>query len=424
MFLKTLTAASNLSVVRAVRRLPLNSPCVRVHLSLLLYGRARVVLCLVAIVFIAAGCSPAKAPVLPHHRIQLEALISLHPAYSGLSVLEIDAWGAQRKLDSDPLHPTPAVSAMPPVFLPPHGLPPDRVKEHESTVREDAARYITQLEAGLTERDNVQITVRQTAETQLADSQYAEALSKKTVELRDVAVVEARSVQRELDRLNYRAEALASQARVYAASGFNTRRLQDDVRVQQVEIDRRIQAKSAAVTGLLKADFKGLAVEALKPLRAELDGRAAANVKGFAEQLAAASKQESAEARKRLDDQPAAIEQLSDSRNSNDIPGSPRTAIKNPGANLNPGTAFMAMAPHEAEQDRIARAASALRLKEMLFADTRQCVERIARQQHWVPDFTPGSKSSDWTSNVSTDLKRFWEAGHHLDAQPIHTAQK
>ena len=355
-----------------------------------------------------AGCSAQKPPPLPHFYVRIDALAPLHPAYANLPPLEKNLWQEQRAVDNTSVRPVPAIATMPPDFDPPQGLPADRVKEHEATVHDDAARYISQLEVALAERDKVQIAARRTAETQLADAEYAEALNKKTVELRDIAVVEARGIQRELDRLSYRAEALASQMRVYSGSGFNTRRLQEDVRIQQVEVDRRIQEKSAAVAGLLKGDFKGLAAEALKPLKRQLEAQASANVQTLAEQLAAASKQEAAEARKRLDEQPSAIEQLTDARNSSAIKGSPRTSTSLNAPNLNPGTAMHSADSRLGAEENRAQSEARKRLREMIIADTVQCVERVARQEGWIPEFAKKGKLSDRTNRLSVELRKFW----------------
>jgi hypothetical protein len=419
MYLKTSTLANSKQITWAGVRLERAGP---MHICPAGNCRrfTRVLPIIAAFAGCLVGCKSNKPQPLPHHVVRIDALVKLHPSYPDIARLRSDNWVAQREIDGAPLHPQPAISQIPQSFEPPQGLPPDRVKEHEATVRDDAARYISQLETALAERDKVQIAARKKAEEQLADTEYADALSKKTIELRDVAVVEARGIQRELDRLNYRAEALASQMRVYSQSGFNTRRLQDDVRIQQVEVDRRIQEKSSAVAGLLKADFKGLAQESLKAVRDQLNSRADANVKALAEQLAAGTKQEVADARKRLDDQPSAIEQLTDTRNGLPIKGSPRTDVIVHAPILTPGTALLSSASRLSSQDREARESAARSLEEMIAADTKQCVERIARQQGWLPDFQPVSKASDWTNRAAGDVKKFWAveiAGHAVTAR-------
>lgn len=351
---------------------------------------------------LCAGCRHDPTLAVPRHSVRISALLTLHPAWAQVQRLT----GALDEVAPPSVEPrfTPVQLSAP--FTPPAGLPPSRVADHEKIVHEDAARYIAQLESSLATRNRELTEAKKHAADQLARTQYNTALEKQTGALRDAAVVQARVLQQQLNQLNYRLEALASQSRVYASSGFNARRLIDDVRLQQGELDRRVQLKNTEVTGVLKADFKGLAENSLKGLKQSLDVEAANEVSQFQLQQSHTDGQEIAEARARVDAQPTPIPALMDHSGEISNPGA-AALIQAVGVPDN-----SVFTRGDAERLRAARVrtlglrSEIDRLTTIITADTRKAVEEIARKEQWI--VAPEGAAADWTSRVAEELRAHW----------------
>ncbi len=264
-----------------------------------------------------SGCRHGESAVLPQHSVRFSALLPLHPAWEQLRRMEEEAEeipAAQVDVRIEPV-------VMTEPFAPPQGLPPNRVADHEKVVHEDAARYIAQLEASLAVRNRELTDAERHAASQLARTKYNTAIEKRTNELRDDAVSKSKVLQQQLQQLNFRLEALASQARVYTTVGPNARRMLDDVKLQQAEVDRQAQLKNTEITGMLRADFKGLAEESLKGYKSQLDAEAATHAADFQLRQSRADEQEISQARARVDSQPTVIPPLVDRSGEISVPG-------------------------------------------------------------------------------------------------------
>jgi len=356
-----------------------------------------------------AGCRRDAVVVLQQHSIRLSALLPLHPAWAQLQAMQ--ALAKSEPAVQVELRFTPVVLSAP--FTPPRGLPPNRVADHEKVVRDDAARYIAQLEASLAARNREFTDAERHAAEQIARTEYNSVFDKRVIELRDAAVTNARVLQKQVEQLNFKLDSLASQSRVYTAVGPNARRMLDDVKLQQSELDRRIQLKNTEIAGVLHADFKGLAQESLKSFRDKVDQEAASRIADFQHRQSRADEQEVAEAKTRVESQPTPIPPLLD--HSSDISDTAGVPLTPGAAALDRKVGLPADAVFDLPMRDISRANQdqkrALqkdidRLHTMIVVDTRKAVTQIAQREQWA--MTSRSTADDWTERVAAELRSQW----------------
>lgn len=298
------------------------------------------------------------------------------------------------------------------ILPPPGGLPPNRIADHEKLVKDDAARYLTQLETALASRDRDLVAASIRASNLQVKTDYNQSLQKRITELRDKAVSQARALQIQLNQLNYRLAALESQKVGYSNSGFNARRNLEDVRLQQIETERRSQLKTTEIAGTLGADFAGLAREELKPYLAKLEADAVNQATIFRAQQTKSDQQEIAEAKSRIDAQPAPIPPLMDHSTEISNPGAAQLGqnIEAPSISVFDTSSKLILA---GDRSRIVTLKETInQLVDLIDKDNQKTVDAIARRDKWIA-VRPGS-APDWTSKVQSEMKNQWSVvpGH------------
>jgi hypothetical protein len=169
-------------------------------------------------------------------------------------------------------------------------------------------------------------------------------------------------------------------------------------------VDRRVQLKNTEISGVLHADFKGLALESLKSYRQQLDAAADSRVADFQRRQALADQQEISEAKTRVDSQPTPIPALVDRSGAISNPGALVQGVSAPSAAV-----FASTASDMSKADRAARQALQSdidRLKKIIEEDTRKAVDQIARRERWAVSADPATR--DWTARVAAELRSQW----------------
>lgn len=348
------------------------------------------------------GCRHPIVHAPERHSVHIPALLPLHPAWA-----EIKALDAQlAKLPTLPAPPSIRPTPLPATFTPPGGLPPNLIASQEKLVHDDAAHYIAQLESALDLRARELVNSKQRAEEQIAAAKYKVALEKKETELRNANEAEAKEVRKDVNRLDYRNQALDSQIRVYSTSGLNARRMIDDAKQQQAIVNQQIDANNARIDALLHADFRGLAEAALQSYRKQLDAATAAGIQQFTREQAAHDQQELEQATQRLNTLPSAIPKLADPAGDWNSPRAVPLVL--------PPMPSLA-SDYSQAQGSVAVGQSHLRdqllserahLLSVIQEDTRKAVVQIARKQGWI--LVPEGQANDWTNAVKSALQSQW----------------
>lgn len=350
------------------------------------------------------GCRRQMAPRLPAHSVRISALLQIHPSWP--------AWEAIQKRIAIEQSTAGAVHVVSvnddETIAPPAILPENRVAEHEKLVQDDASRYLNQLDKSLEMKTRESVASRRRVEEQTEAVQYANSLDKKITELRDQSVVQARGLQKDLSKLNYRTEALASQSRVYASPSVNARHLLEDVRLQQVELDRQVQLKNAEIDGILKADFAGLARESLKPFQLQLRQEREARMVSYKAQLLSADAKEVALARTRVSSQPAPIPPLADHASEIEDPGATPVSLVLPAPDPSVLQNTRDVAKYGRDERVRLLTEQADKIRAVVLQDVTKAVEEIAHREHWL--LLPEGTADDWTAHVREQLRSTWKA--------------
>lgn len=366
-------------------------------------GACRFLALLSVISSACSGCSKQPPPSDPIRLVRMNALLPLHPSWPQLEALQSKSdLHTALVWNSLSFHPF----DVPGLMDVPSGLPASRVADHERTVREDSALYLAKLESEFMARSVELVEAKRKSEEQATRTEYNTAVQQKEVELRQLAAVQAKALQTRLNTLNYRAESLASQARVYSSPGINARRLLEDVRLQQVELDRRIQLLNTEIEGVSKADFVGLAKESLKSVHTRLVAEADARVAKFKEAQLGEDRKELEAARARVDAQPTPISALQEHVVDEHLTGAAplslnvNAPVRSDGGSSSNETALAATLQN-LDDSKFSQ-----RYRAMLEADVARTVDRVARENHWHIVYS--GNAIDATDKVASQLKLMW----------------
>jgi hypothetical protein len=362
-------------------------------------------------IFLSAGCRRPPEPPAAHRFVRIEALLSLHPAWEQVTSLDRTAsrFPAAKALAIG-LHWQP--SPLPAPFTPPDTFPKRLAEEREQRIKEDAARYVAQLERSLNARRDDLYRRAERGEKRQLQAAEAQVLATTIARMRALNEVQALGLQRKIDTLGYRDAALVAQISYY--NQFNADQLIRDAQSQVDQVRRQIRDLTAQRQQVLEEDVRPRAEQAIVPeqkrLRAESDTR----LKQRLTELDANVQQQIAQEKARLQQEPAPIKPLAE------LPIPPFNARATPlilppapPAAADIGQAQAVVDAGLARQQKTWQAQRA-NLVSMIRADTVQAVMQIARQKGWKPVIEGRPFQPDATSEVAAMLRAQW----HQGAQP------